>query len=102
VSVSLTSRAGHGVTVGAGIWKATIELLARRELLDAEKLELARYQACLPMTAQEAERIAEFLDGHLADAPAEQPSGADNGVPPAAWLARFRDFCRSSGGFLVE
>ncbi len=102
MSVSLTARAGQSVTVSAGIWNATIELLAGGELLDAEKLELARYQASLPMTAEEAERIAEFLDDHLAAAPASEPSGSDNGAPPAAWLARFRDFCRSSGGFLVE
>ena len=71
------------------------------------------------MSSGEVERLAEFLDGYLADFPPDGRlllegtvtrapksyeldfAGTSNYSASYAWLIQFREFCRSSGGFVV-
>jgi hypothetical protein len=117
----LVAKDGRTVSIAADEWLPTVELLSREGLLEPLKVALAHYNACTAVTGDEARRIAAFLDGYLATVPAEgrillDGSVTTGGEPPrrngdgrtgaqgvtVRRLAHFRDFCRSSGGFLVE
>jgi hypothetical protein len=115
----LVAQDGRTISIAADEWLPTVELLAREGLLEPLKVALAHYNACTAVTGDEARRIAAFLDGYLATVPPEGRVLLDGsvitGTParngggptggyavPVERLAHFRDFCRSSGGFLVE
>jgi hypothetical protein len=117
----LVAQDGRTVSFAADEWLPTVELLSREGLLEPLKVALAHYNACTAVTGDEARRIAAFLDGYLATVPADgrvlldgsvttegEPSRRNGADPTRAYavpverLAHFRDFCRSSGGFLVE
>lgn len=109
----LVAQDGRTVSMAAGEWLPTVELLSREGLLEPLKVALAHYNACTAVTEVEARRIAAFLDGYLATVPASGHIRLDGSVVtkaelangyavPVERLASFRDFCRSSGGFLVE
>ena len=119
VTFELEPVTGDSISINGWNWRPTLELLHRTAVLSAETLELMSFtggggQA----TSGEAERIAEFLDSYLAGlgpgdrvtfngaVTAEPDTGefhrddlARNYSATYEWLARFRDFCRSSGGF---
>jgi hypothetical protein len=109
-----------GLQVNAWNWRPTLELLRRARLLDDETVERASAQgAGGRVTAGQAVRIAGFLDRYLADLTPGQrvrSDGTVTGEPKSyrldeepreiysaayEWLSRFRDFCRTSGGFTV-
>jgi hypothetical protein len=113
-------RASDDLQINAWNWRPTLELLYRVRLLDDEAVERAAAQgAGGRVTAEQALRIAEFLDRYLADLTPGQRVRTDGTVtsePKTSrldqeprelyaatyeWLARFRDFCRASGGFTV-
>jgi hypothetical protein len=117
----LVAQNGRTIKVGADGWLPTVELLSREQLLEPLKVALAHYNAGIAVTPAEAVRIAAFLDVYLATVPAGGCIRLDGSVTtapgtvarngagdpagyavPVDWLARFRDFCRSSGGFVVE
>lgn len=106
--------------INAWNWRPTLELLHRARLLDGEAVERAAAQGTGGrVTAEQARRIAEFLGRFLADlAPGQRvrSDGTVTGEPKTyrldqeprelyaatyEWLSKFRDFCRTSGGFTV-
>jgi hypothetical protein len=112
---------GDGVSVNAWNWRPTLELLRRSGILPEEELELMSFNGGgAQVTAEKALRVAEFLDGYLAQLRPEERVTLDGAVTAEpdtgefyrddlarnysatfAWLGRFRDFCRSSRGFEV-
>jgi hypothetical protein len=121
VTFELEPVIGDGVSVNGWNWRPTLELLHGSGILSEETLELMSFNGGGgAATPEQAERIAVFLDDHLAGlrpdervtldgaVTAEPDTGefhrddlARNYSATYAWLARFRDFCRSSGGFEV-
>jgi hypothetical protein len=112
---TLQTPAGTRLNVNAWNWRPTLALLERRDLLDPEKLELLGYTVEVEVTAEEAGRIARFLDGYLADVPADgrvlldgavtttpdtgelhRDDPARNYSATATWLRKFRDFCHTA------
>jgi hypothetical protein len=106
--------------INAWNWRPTLELLHRARLLDDEAVERAAAQgAGGQVTAEQALRVAEFLDRYLTDLTPGQRVRADGTVTSEPmtyrldqeprelyaatyeWLSQFRDFCRTSGGFTV-
>jgi hypothetical protein len=120
ILVPLHANPNGDLQINAWNWRPTLELLHRARLLDGEAVQRAAAQgAGGRVTAEQALRIAEFLDRYLADlAPGQRvrADGTVTGEPKThqldqvprelyaatyEWLAQFRDFCRSSGGFTV-
>jgi hypothetical protein len=121
VTFELEPVTGEGISINGWNWRPTLELLDRTGVLSEETLDLMSYNGGGGQaTTEQAERIAEFLDGYLADLHPGDRVTLDgrviaepdydrldrdhpdrNYAATYAWLARFRDFCRSSGGFTV-
>jgi hypothetical protein len=121
VTFELEPATGDDISINGWNWRPTLELLHRTGILSEETLDLMSFNGGGGQaTAEQAERIAEFLDGYLANlrpgdrvtldgaVTAEPDTGefhrddlARNYSATYAWLGRFRDFCRSSGGFTV-
>jgi hypothetical protein len=121
VTYELEPARGDSISINGWNWRPTLELLHRTGILSEETLGLMSFNGGGgEVTPDEAERIAEFLDGYLARLGAgdrvtldgsvtmEPDSGefhrddlARNYSATFAWLVQFRDFCRSSGGFQV-
>jgi hypothetical protein len=120
ILVPLHADPNGDLQINAWNWRPTLELLHRARLLDGEAVQRAAAQgAGGRVTAEQALRIAEFLDRYLADLAPGQRVRADGTVTSEPkthqldqeprelyaatyeWLSQFRDFCRSSGGFMV-
>jgi hypothetical protein len=120
--ILVPSRADPGgeLQVNAWNWRPTLGLLRRAGLLDDDAAERAAAQgAGGGVTAEQAVRIADFLDRYLAHLTPGQRVRSDGTVTAEAktyeldqeprelysatyeWLSRFREFCRTSGGFTV-
>ncbi len=116
----LTPVEGHAVEVEPTTWRATVDLLEARRALDPETLRRMRDEWDTLVEAADAFLIADVLDEVLREVtPREQLllEGRAGGAPGGfsfdaadgdrnrrialTWLARFRDFCRSSGGFTI-
>jgi hypothetical protein len=121
VGFTLTAETGAYVDVDVGNWHPTVELLGAHDLLDEATLELLHYSVHTRVDARCAERIATFLDGYLERMTPDERVWLDgttaaepdpfaiheddmrrNYSATDAWLAEFRDFCRDSGGFVVD
>ena len=121
MTFELEPATGDGISINGWNWRPTLELLHRTGILPEETLELMSFNGGGgAATPEQAERIAVFLDDYLAElrpdervtldgaVTAEPDTGefhrddlARNYSATHAWLTRFRDFCRSSGGFEV-
>lgn len=122
VSFDLTGNNGDTVNVNVWNWRATLELLRRERLLSEDTVALAGINfTSAPVTASEAGRIAVFLDRFLEQLRLDQRVLLDGAVTDepdtfelfrdnltknysatVPWLTEFRDFCRSSGGFVID
>jgi hypothetical protein len=121
MSVILKTPSGADVQINMWHWRPTM-LLVRQVLdLDEQRFEMLQSNGVgAAVSAKETELIADFLDGYLADFPKEgrllmdgsitqeqktykfdQKDWDRNYSASSEWLARFRDFCRASGGFKV-
>lgn len=120
ILVPLYAEGNDDLQINGWNWRPTLELLYRARMLDDEAVQRASAQgAGGRVTAEQAVRIAEFLDRYLADLTPGQRvryDGTVTGEPKTnqldqesrdlysatyEWLSRFRDFCRTSGGFTV-
>lgn len=120
ILIPLHADASDDLQINAWNWRPTLALLYRARLLDDEALERASAQgAGGRVTAEQALRIAEFLDRYLADLAPGQRVRSDGTVTSELktyqldqdprelysatyeWLSQFRDFCRTGGGFTV-
>jgi hypothetical protein len=120
ILVPLHADPNDDLQVNAWNWRPTLELVSRAGLLDDEAVERASAQgAGGRVTAEQALRIAEFLDRYLGDLTPGQRVRSDGTVTSEPknyqldqeprelysatyeWLSQFRDFCRTSGGFTV-
>ncbi|SEG67405.1 hypothetical protein SAMN05444920_103869 [Nonomuraea solani] len=115
MSWTLETPDGRSLHVNAWNWRPTLELLESSGVVDAETAELLGYNISVDLSGEDAQRIATFLEGHLAAIPADGRVLLDGSVTTepdtfafhrddlarnysatAEWLARFRDFCRSA------
>ena len=106
--------------VNAWNWRPTLEILRQENVLDEETLELVSYQFDHTITAEQARKIANFLDSYLTKLPpehrilydgtivADDPDRAQHSDETTwaysttdSWLSEFRDFCRQCDGFSV-
>jgi hypothetical protein len=121
VTFELEPTTGESISINGWNWRPTLELLHRTGILSDEALELMSFNGGGgEVTPDEAGRISEFLDGYLARLGPDDRVMLDGAVTTEpdtgefhrddlarnysatfAWLVRFRDFCRSSGGFQV-
>ena len=120
ILVPLHADPNDDLQINGWNWRPTLELLYRARLLDDEAVQRASANgAGGRVTAEQAVRIAEFLDRYLAGLTPGQRVRWDGTVTSELksdqldqkprelysatyeWLSRFRDFCRTSGGFTV-
>jgi hypothetical protein len=120
ILVPLHADPNDDLQINGWNWRPTLELLYRACLLDDEGVQRASANgAGGRVTAEQALRIAEFLDRYLADLTPGQRVRWDGMVTSAPrtdqldqdprelysatyeWLSKFRNFCRTSGGFTV-
>jgi hypothetical protein len=121
MSWTLTTPDGTRLHVNAWNWRATLALLERHELLDAETIELLGANFDVEVAGDDARRIAAFLADYLATMPPDGRVMLDGAVTTepddgtfyrddlarnysasADWLTSFRDFCRTAtDGFIA-
>ena len=120
VSFSLVPATGDGIWINAWNWRPTEELVRRTGIVPDGTLELLEF-GIGEVTAEQALRIAEFLDDYLARLSPKDRVTLDGQVidepdtfefhrddlsrnysASYEWLAKFRDFCRSSNGFTMS
>jgi hypothetical protein len=124
----LTSKRGESVTINAWNWRPTIALLLDAKLIDNETHERLGTHGCRGEIDEETARgIADFIESKLKNMkpgdrirydltvtgePQELAVFSPDGTPPKVdpvdiysskyeWLVTFRDFCQTSGGFVV-
>lgn len=118
----LTPAHGDDVRINGWNWRPTLELLRFNHVISDQKAEEMGWQCCgIQVDAHDAERIAAFLDRYLEHLDPQarvfldgttttEPDTfefyrddlAKNYSATAQWLRRFRDFCRTSGGFGIS
>ena len=117
---SLVPASGEGIWINAWNWRPTEELVRRTGILPDETLELLEY-GIGEVTAEQAGRIADFLDDYLSrlgpqhrvaldgtviDEPDTYEFHRDdlsrNYTASYEWLTKFRDFCRTCHGFTMS
>ncbi|WP_336210924.1 hypothetical protein [Nonomuraea sp. LPB2021202275-12-8] len=115
MSWTLESPEGARLYVNAWNWRPTLTLLETAGVLDAETAALLGLNGHIPLTGQEAARIAEFLGTYLDGLPADGRVRLDGTVTTdpdthelhrtdldlnysasSEWLRAFRDFCRAA------
>ncbi|HZM76450.1 MAG TPA: hypothetical protein VFC19_12020 [Candidatus Limnocylindrales bacterium] len=120
MAFSLVPATGEGIWINAWNWRPTEELVRRTGIVPDETLELLEY-GIGEVTAEQATRLAEFLDGYLSGLGPQDRVTLDGTVidepdtfefhrdDPSRnfsatyeWLTKFRDFCRSSNGFTMS
>src|SRR5262245_9624462 len=114
MTVILQAVNGGDLQVNQWIWRPTNHLIADALGLDASRTEkLAVNGIGAALSPDEAERLSRFLTQYLAGFPRDGRLGLNGtvgtGPKPEAggysvnyeWLARFREFCRVSGGFTI-
>lgn len=120
MTVILKSPGGDDVRVNGWNWRPTVNLVAKALGLDeeaAEKLQTNGIGACV--SAEQAVQIAAFLDSYIQSLPqggrvrldgsvTEEPKSyaidfvaTSNYSASYEWLVKFRDFCKTCGGFRV-
>ena len=120
MTVILQGVSGAEVQINQWNWRPTTFLIAKALGLEADRRENLTVNGIGEfMSPGEVERLAEFLEGYLADFPPDgrllldgtitrAPKsyeldlvGTSNYSASYAWLIEFREFCRASGGFTV-
>lgn len=120
MSFILVPNVGSDVVINGWNWRPTLLLLSRAGLLTTEEYERMGMNGCGGCAdAERAERFAEAIDAQLKRMKEGERMRADLSVTASPqpldlnsdtnelysacfeWLVRFRDFCRSSGGFEV-
>lgn len=120
MAFSLVPTTGEDIWINAWNWRPTEELVRRTGIVPGETLELLEY-GIGEVTAEQAGRIADFLDDYLSrltpndrvtlagqviDEPDTYEFHRDdlsrNYSASYEWLTRFRDFCRTSNGFTMS
>ena len=121
MSFVLEPKHGEDIQINAWNWVPTLLILDRNDILPFDQLERMRCNGSGgSVTAEEAVRIATFLDDFLKGLqPGErvlwdgtvtiEPDTNElfhdeptrNYSAKVAWLNKFRDFCRTSEGFDV-
>ncbi|MET8861767.1 hypothetical protein ABZW11_02305 [Nonomuraea sp. NPDC004580] len=115
MSWTLETPDGTSLQVNAWNWRPTLELLENSGVLDEETADLLGYNIAVDLTADQAHRIATFLDTYLASLPDEARVMLDgstttepdtnefhrddlslNYSASTDWLRRFRDFCHTA------
>ncbi|GGO81671.1 hypothetical protein [Nonomuraea cavernae] len=101
--------------MNAWTWRPTLALLEDGKVLDPDTTTMLGVNGHMPITAQEAARIADFLDTYLNGLPADGRVRLDGTVTTdpdthqfhradldrnysasTEWLRTFRDFCRAA------
>ncbi|MEU8251799.1 hypothetical protein [Nonomuraea sp. NPDC048916] len=101
--------------MNAWTWRPTLALLEDGEVLDPDTLMMLGFNNGMPITGQEAARIADFFDTYLNGLPADGRVRLDGAVTTdpdthefhrtdldlnysasTEWLRTFRDFCRAA------
>jgi len=123
MSFILKSPTGSDVQINQWHWHPTMVLIQRAIQLDEEQVERLSSNGCGgTISLEEAVKIADYVDIFLIDFSHEGRLLLDGSVTmePKSdqlfrgeewhknystnydWLARFRDFCRSSDGFKIS
>jgi hypothetical protein len=122
MSVILKSPSGADIQINMWHWRPTMLLVREALQLDDRRFEMLQVSGVgAEVSSSETDKISGFLDDYLASFPKDgrllmdgsvtrQPKGSpdfsdgdwDRHYSAGYdWLARFRDFCRSSRGFMV-
>ena len=120
MSFILVPNVGSDVVINGWNWRPTLILLNRAGLLSDEEYERMGANGCGGCAdAEKAKQFADVIDAQLKGMKEGERMRADLSVTAAPqpldlksdpnelysacfdWLVRFRDFCRSSGGFEV-
>jgi hypothetical protein len=122
MSVILKSPSGADIQANMWHWRPTMLLLRQALRLDDERFELLQVNGVgAQISSSEAGIIATFLDDYIATFPkdgrlllnssvTQEQKGSPNFTDADwdrhysasySWLVSFRDFCKSSSGFVV-
>jgi hypothetical protein len=122
MSVILQAPSGADIQVNQWLWRPTTLLVRQALQLDDKRFEMLQVNGVgAQVSASESDRLVVFLDDYLVSFPKDGRLLSDGSVtqePKGSrdfsdgdwvrhysvdydWLVRFRDFCRSSGGFKV-
>jgi len=120
VAFSLVPATGDEIWTNAWNWRPTEELVRRSGIVPGETLELLEY-GIGEVTAEQAKRLADFLDDYLSGLGSQHRVTLDGTVidepdtyefhrddlsrnysATYEWLTKFRDFCRTSNGFTMS
>jgi hypothetical protein len=116
----LTPEEGDSIKLSAWQWRPILEVIGQAGVLDEDTVVLMGSNGGLPITAAQAELIADAIDAVAATVPdgsrltldGGTVDGPDDGTfyrddlslnysTPKTSLLAFAAFCRSSGGFSV-
>ena len=116
----LKSPSGDDVQINGWNWRPTVNLFAKALGLDEEAVEKLQTNGIgASVSADQALKIAEFLNSYIQSLPrgsrvrldgstTEEPKsyvidfvGTSNYSASYEWLTKFRDFCKTCGGFKV-
>ena len=120
MTVILKSPGGDDIQVNGWNWRPTVNLFSNALGLDEEGVERLQTNGIgASVSAEQALKIAEFLDSYVQNLPpvsrvrldgsvTDEPKsyaidfvGTSNYSASYEWLVNFRDFCKTCGGFEV-